>query len=203
MNTVFTYVLKMIPYMVTAIPVILLWRWLRLRRLHQKGVKTTLLHEIMLVVFCLFCVGLASQTVIPPVFYMEETGQYHILWGLGQINIIPFSNILRFLTRGSAEEIIINILGNIFMFVPIGFFIPLLFHGQTAGKTIFIGFLISLLIETCQIPVYRVSDVDDLFMNTFGAALGYGMYRLLTFVTGDFCDRFRMKAYTISKNTTD
>ena len=66
-------------------------------------------------------------------------------------------------------------LGNIAMFMPLGFFLPLLFRPfRRWYVTIPTGFGISLLIETVQL-VFQLgsADVDDLFCNTLGNALGY------------------------------
>ena len=43
-----------------------------------------------------------------------------------------------------------------------------------------IVFLLSLGIELAQLLNYRVSDVDDLIMNTLGAFLGYALLMLLS-----------------------
>ncbi|MBR5859317.1 MAG: VanZ family protein, partial [Clostridia bacterium] len=46
--------------------------------------------------------------------------------------------------------------------------------------TIAAGAGVSLLIEILQLPFYdRVSDIDDLLLNTLGFAIGYGIYRLV------------------------
>ena len=38
---------------------------------------------------------------------------------------------------------------------------------------------ISLFIESTQLPLSRTTDVDDLILNTAGALIGYGLYRLI------------------------
>ena len=70
-----------------------------------------------------------------------------------------------------------NVLLNIAMFVPMGFLLPLL--GKKFRKwfiTIPIGFGASLTIELLQLMMGRgICDVDDLFCNALGAAMGYFM----------------------------
>ena len=62
--------------------------------------------------------------------------------------------------------------GNIIWFVPFGFLLKRLTR-MTAGKIIFLGFLLSLFIETTQfIFGTGVSEIDDLLLNTLGAAIG-------------------------------
>jgi len=69
----------------------------------------------------------------------------------------------------------LNVLLNIAMFGPFGFFLPLLGHKLRKWYlTIPAGFLTSLSIEVLQFIYARgVFDVDDLFCNTLGAAMGY------------------------------
>ena len=47
-------------------------------------------------------------------------------------------------------------------------------------KNLAAGAGFSLLIEILQLPFFdRVSDIDDLLLNTLGFAVGYGVYRLV------------------------
>lgn len=67
-----------------------------------------------------------------------------------------------------------NVLLNIAMFVPLGFLLPLL--GKKFRNwylTIPVGFGVSLAIELFQLAAGRgICDVDDLFCNALGAAMG-------------------------------
>ncbi len=69
---------------------------------------------------------------------------------------------------------------NTIMFIPLGFLIPL-YRNDGIVKTVLTGFLLSLMIETLQpfLSAYRVFDVTDLITNTFGALIGYLLYRVL------------------------
>jgi glycopeptide antibiotics resistance protein len=68
-----------------------------------------------------------------------------------------------------------NVLLNVAMFGPLGFLLPLL--GKRFRKwyvTLPAGFGVSLVIELLQLAMGRgICDVDDLFCNTLGAAIGY------------------------------
>ncbi len=68
-----------------------------------------------------------------------------------------------------------NVLLNVAMFGPFGFLLPLL--GKRFRKwyvTVPAGFGASLAIELIQLAMGRgICDVDDLFCNTLGAAIGY------------------------------
>lgn len=92
------------------------------------------------------------------------------------INWIPFWDI----TSG-VRTYLINSGLNILLFVPLGFLLPLLWKEFRRRRTMcFTGFLLSLGIELAQLLNYRISDVDDLIMNTLGAWLGYELLMLLS-----------------------
>lgn len=92
------------------------------------------------------------------------------------INLIPFWDI----TNG-VRTYLINSGLNILLFVPLGFLLPLLWKEFRSRRTMcFTGFLLSLGIELAQLLNYRISDVDDLIMNTLGAWLGYELLMLLS-----------------------
>ena len=69
---------------------------------------------------------------------------------------------------------LINIIGNITMFIPVGIVWPLCFKKlNTIGKTVFIGAGFPIFIEITQLPFYdRCSDIDDLILNTTGIFIG-------------------------------
>lgn len=69
---------------------------------------------------------------------------------------------------------------NIIMCVPFGFLVPFIWEKVKFKGTVCAGFLFSLLIELSQLLNRRNSAVDDLLMNTIGAAIGcliYMVYR--------------------------
>ncbi len=68
-----------------------------------------------------------------------------------------------------------NVLLNVALFVPLGVLMPLLFHRLRKWYlAIPAGFASSLAIELVQLAVARgIWDVDDLFANTLGTAIGY------------------------------
>lgn len=69
---------------------------------------------------------------------------------------------------------------NIFLLIPFGILMPLLFSSCRTFIRVFVsGFGLSLAIELSQLVNPRISDVDDLIMNTLGALIGYILYKLL------------------------
>ncbi|WLR42658.1 VanZ family protein [Bacillus carboniphilus] len=97
-----------------------------------------------------------------------------------RVNLIPFASIYGSLTHFCYMVPIRNIVGNIILFIPLGFLIPLRFKMFKLWKTAIFGFLVSLLVETIQLLFTgRSFDVDDLILNTFGAIAGFTCFNLL------------------------
>lgn len=94
-----------------------------------------------------------------------------------RINLIPFVNLFDYEVF---KELLINVIGNTTMFIPLGIVWPSVFKElNTHGKVIAAGVGVSLTIEILQLPLDRVSDVDDLILNTLGYVIGYGIYLLV------------------------
>jgi glycopeptide antibiotics resistance protein len=90
------------------------------------------------------------------------------------LNLIPFATISVDLWRGG-HGLVVNVLGNLAAFVPLGFLVPILRPGWgSLGRIAPIGAGLSLMIEALQyITGGRVADVDDVILDTLGAMLGY------------------------------
>lgn len=71
---------------------------------------------------------------------------------------------------------------NIALFIPFGFFSPIVFK-KLQKKWIYgilIGFTFSVIIEFLQTFTGRFVQLDDILMNTFGTFIGYGIYFLFS-----------------------
>ena len=81
----------------------------------------------------------------------------------------------------NVKEALLNFIGNTAMFIPIGAVWPIVFKElDTHKKVIAAGVGFSLIIEILQLPFYdRVSDIDDLMLNSLGYIMGYGIYLLV------------------------
>ncbi|MBT2579233.1 VanZ family protein [Bacillus sp. ISL-8] len=112
--------------------------------------------------------------------YFFETGDWHSIHG-GLINLIPFRSIIRYLTEFDSynlDIVLMNTLGNVIIFIPFGFLLPLLFkqiNNVKMASKIFIKFI--LLIESLQLLTFTgVFDIDDIILNMLGALIGYGSF---------------------------
>ena len=108
-----------------------------------------------------------------------------------RINLLP---VVYLFDYPVFREALINLIGNTAMFIPLGIVWPSVFKQlDTHKKVIAAGVGYSLLIEILQLPFFdRVSDVDDLILNSLGFLIGYGIY-LLVKVVKRICKRCKGK----------
>lgn len=105
-------------------------------------------------------------------------------------NFIPFKEVFRY--QIFSERFFRNVVGNLIMFMPYGFFVSY-FLRLDKKKIIFImSLLVSVTIEITQLIIGRVFDVDDIMLNVCGGILGYFVYR--------FIHHFKNKLPSIMKN---
>ena len=134
------------------------------------------------VLFLVYCAGMLwllfdREGGVPGEDYWLQVQQ--------NMNLEPFHTIKLFWNVLDREEYrklaIINLGGNIGMFIPLGFFLPLLWKGLRKWWKTWLAVLgIMLMVELAQLFTLRGSfDVDDLILNLLGAAMGYIVYRWL------------------------
>ena len=89
----------------------------------------------------------------------------------GQVNLIPGASILA-LDQDDKRNAVENVLGNILLFVPLGFFGVLAVRRGLAAVTV-AACALSVCIEITQwVLGDRWTDIDDVLLNTFGAFVG-------------------------------
>ena len=92
-------------------------------------------------------------------------------------NFIPFKEILRYNVGSSLFYK--NVLGNMVMFVPFGFFVSYFLKLEKLYGITLITLLTSVTIEVTQLLIGRVFDVDDLLLNLIGGVVGFLIYKLI------------------------
>lgn len=92
-----------------------------------------------------------------------------------RLNLVPWKYAFKYMRR---HELRWNMIGNVLLFVPTGILMPLIYPKMNRFWKVFLaGMGLSLTIELMQLPfASRVTDVDDLILNTVGAAAGYILY---------------------------
>ena len=90
------------------------------------------------------------------------------------INLVPFSEIFRY--QVGSKMFIYNVLGNILLFVPYGYFVTRYINGKSLYQIFVISFVTSLTVEILQVKLGRSFDVDDILLNVIGGMVGYFLY---------------------------
>lgn len=141
------------------VPVFVLYfLWLK-----KLGRTQSFLHTAAVFVFGYYLFGLLTVTGIG--FTSTMTFRPNISW-------TPFIGMI----TGPIDTIL-----NIILFVPLGFFLPLLYKKYHHMKTVALtGFLFSLAVEIVQMFGWGSSDINDLMTNTAGACIGFLVYCLLS-----------------------
>lgn len=100
-----------------------------------------------------------------------------------RINLVPIVHLMDYPVF---REAMLNLIGNTTMFIPIGIVWPIVYKKlNTPAKVLAAGIGFSLCIEILQLPFYdRVTDIDDLILNSLGYAAGYGLYLLVKLLSG-------------------
>ena len=106
-------------------------------------------------------------------------------------NFQPFKEMFRY-SFGS-RLFIKNVLGNMLMFVPYGFFVSYILKERKALIILVLTFILSFTIEYIQLRIGRVFDIDDILLNLMGGILGYWIYLFLCWIQ----DKIRGKKNTL------
>lgn len=146
-------------------------------RPHQKVIYS--------IIAALYILLLLQTTIFrfPILGFPHLASSFPLRLRLQYANIIPGYTLIRFIRiilhhQDKMLSAIVNILGNLILFVPFGLLYPLLFPNYSDWKkTLLISFLFTLFIEASQL-VFNVGifDIDDILENVFGSMLGFYLY---------------------------
>lgn len=109
------------------------------------------------------------------------------------LRLVPGRSIAGFFAAGG-WTFVVNFLGNLAAFLPLGFLWPVLRRGRTnARRVVGLSAFVSLLIETLQLATgRRIADVDDVILNALGGLIGYAAYRGLGVVKDRWTSRAKV-----------
>ena len=131
----------------------------------------------MWVCFIAYLLLLGYVVFISSGFGREDHAEY-------RYNLTLFQEIGRYygvgMRTGSWKLFLLNVVGNIVVFMPLGAFLPKLFIRCRKLLTVaLLSLELSFVIEVTQL-VTRVGsfDVDDLLLNMLGGMLGYSIFLL-------------------------
>lgn len=99
-------------------------------------------------------------------------------------NFIPFKEIMRY-NMGS-RLFFKNVIGNIVMFLPYGFFVSYYLDNKKLSLTFTLTLITSVAIETVQLIIGRIFDIDDIILNVIGGTLGFYIYHIFDMIGNKF-----------------
>jgi glycopeptide antibiotics resistance protein len=157
--------------------------------------KKTLFKNFVVLSFTIYVISIINLTIFPipieksTIYFAKESSYL-------QNNFIPF----QFLNNFS----IYQSLGNFLLLLPLSFYLLILNKKFNSYKKVFtVGLLFSLSIELTQFLIstlagftYRVTDIDDLILNTLGALFGYFIAK---FLLNGFEKLFQINIYSLLK----
>lgn len=107
--------------------------------------------------------------------FQVVTFQDDVTWSSN--NFVPFKEILRY-NMGS-RLFFKNVVGNMVMFLPYGFFISYYLDSKKLTGPFILTAITSFSVETVQLVIGRVFDVDDIILNMLGGTIGFYIYYII------------------------
>lgn len=104
--------------------------------------------------------------------FQVVTFQDDVSWGTN--NFIPFKEIFRY--ELGSRLFLKNVLGNMLLFLPFGFFTSHYVKIEKPFIILILTSIASISIESVQMMIGRVFDVDDIILNICGGIIGYYIY---------------------------
>jgi glycopeptide antibiotics resistance protein len=132
----------------------------------------------ILVTSAIYSLAIWTYTLLPMPAdhtFRCKGSQTRVLGSLGLIHVPAHGGPLALLREPAFLQIVLNV----FLFLPLGYFLRVILHRGVVVATA-AGFALSLLVELTQKTgdwhlyscAYRLFDVDDLIVNTLGATVG-------------------------------
>ena len=148
----------------------------------------------MILIFTVVLVSMRLVYLIthkePFVFYREMFMFIFLLYSLmlfyvvtfqdvnyGTNNFVPFHEIFRY--EFGSSYFVHNVLGNIILFIPFGYFVSHIMKTRKPWPMLSITLITSVVIEFTQLNIGRTFDVDDIILNIIGGVGGYLVYLLI------------------------
>lgn len=137
---------------------------LRITYLIKNKVKFIFYKEILMLGFIMYVIALFEVVTFQDVSWSSS-------------NFIPFKEMLRY--EFGTKLFFKNVVGNMIMFIPFGFFISYFLKLKKIYAIFFLTLLTSITIETTQLLIGRVFDIDDIFLNIIGGLFGYFIFKII------------------------
>lgn len=160
------------PMVLISVVIVVSLRITYLLKNHQKFVlyKELLMLSFIIYILCLF------QIV---------TFQDDVSWSTN--NFIPFKEMFRY--EFGSRLFIKNVIGNITLFLPFGLFTSYYLDIKKPYLICLLTLIASISIESVQMAIGRVFDIDDILLNLVGGIVGFYIFALLRKI-GDSLPKF-------------
>ena len=123
----------------------------------------------------MFIVCICVKTIIPEI-EITQNG-INFVFGFGSINIIPFKIIYDILTNKIIICIYNQFAINLFLFIPIGIILPLIYKKYENIKSLIkFGIIFSVIIGVLKLLRPKVFSIDEVLLNLLGIITGYLIY---------------------------
>lgn len=109
----------------------------------------------------------------------------------GGTNLTPFKEIFRYDIMST--EFIKQVLGNILLFVPLGYFVSHYCKIKGIFGITIISLISSATIEIVQHFIGRSVDIDDVILNVVGGIVGFLLYKVMETIEEKLPRMFRKK----------
>jgi glycopeptide antibiotics resistance protein len=99
----------------------------------------------------------------------------------GPANLTPYKTIGHSFGGGGNHLItMVNLVGNIVLFMPVGFLAPLVQARMTWQRSLVLAISIGVAMEVMELALrVGIFDIDDIILNAFGVMLGYWVFARL------------------------
>ena len=158
------------PVVLVALVVAIIFRYYMIKK---NNTKVVLYEEIIKLSFVVYILCL---------FYVVTYPDDYVPWSTS--NFIPFREIFRY--KLFDRLFIKNVIGNMFMFLPFGFYLSYLLKINKKRQILLFSLFVSFSIEIAQSMIGRVFDIDDVILNVCGGLIGYYIYRFLHYLKNKF-----------------
>ncbi|WP_227018158.1 VanZ family protein [Sinanaerobacter chloroacetimidivorans] len=194
--TILMLIIVSITWVISTLPFLIPYHILLSSQSKKIDFKLSIEHIVIVSIFVYYLTAVLSFTGIPSISDIVHNS-FGIITPKGlnfppdEINMIPFY----WITEGVRPYI-----ENIILFIPFGFLLPCVWKKyEMLWKTALPGITFSLIIELSQLFNRRVTDIDDLLMNTLGVLIGWVIFRLLKEHLSKLQDKVSVQSINIEK----
>ena len=179
-----------VPFLILSLITLPSWLIFRLYRRRTRGLRASATRELLLLTLVVYLLCLVTLTLTPnrsERLRAQDSGGIDLRPNLATLTCSSALAGKGSTVRGFCKQ---NALGNVLLFLPLGFLLPLIWPQLRFWSGMLVALALSLGIELIQYlssawGSYRTADVNDLILNTLGASLGLALVSLLRLRKGD------------------